>query len=315
MPSRAARSLLTGLIDYAGLFPPAKLPMQQAAEAFARARMSEEEWMLARFVCPASRLEELSKAASVLMPGTNATSGYREHLGEPWRITCLIDLDLDPALDRIADFSARHAAEENGLAKVDMAELKVTDPHAIDEALDVLPASLYPFFEFPITGDCRGYVAALAGNSSAAKVRTGGITPDAFPSPADIAAFLAACAAADVPFKATAGLHHAIRGPHRLTYEPTSPSCTMHGFLNLFLAAALARVHKLDSKLVTALLSSEDPRLFAFDNDHVQVRVPGARPLTLDSTQIAHVREGFALSFGSCSFEEPVQELTKLGIL
>src|SRR5262245_25683086 len=94
IPSRmthAVRSLMAGLIDYAGLFPPAKLPMAPSAEAFARSRMGAHEWVLGRFICPASRLREFSQAAAVMMPGTYATSGYREHAdtSEPWRISVL----------------------------------------------------------------------------------------------------------------------------------------------------------------------------------------------------------------------------------
>jgi hypothetical protein len=70
---QSIRTLMTGLIDYAGLFPPAKLEMQASAESFARARMGEHEWVLGRFICPVSRLREFSKTAAVMMPGTHAT--------------------------------------------------------------------------------------------------------------------------------------------------------------------------------------------------------------------------------------------------
>jgi hypothetical protein len=317
MPSRAAKALLTGLVDYAGLFPPAKLAMPAAAEEFARCRMSEQEWMLGRFVCPASRLLELTKAAGSLMPGTHGTSGYREYAenGEPWRITALIDMDLDPALDAIADFNVRHAAEDSGLAKADMVELKVTKATDIDEALDILPANVYAFFEFPVNTDPRGFVAALAGNQSAAKIRTGGITADAFPTPAQIAAFFIACSAADVPFKATAGLHHPIRGSFPLTYEPNVASCTMHGFLNVFLTAALVRTHRLDEAAAAKVLEKLDAKSVKFTDDKLTVAIPGFGSWDLDAIKLARVRESFALSFGSCSFDEPERELRTLGIL
>src|SRR5689334_1162740 len=94
---QSVRTLMAGLIDYAGLFPPAKLSMQAAAEAYARARMGEHAWVLGRFICPASRLAELSKVAAVMMPGTHATSGYREHADvlEPWRVSVLVDGPLE----------------------------------------------------------------------------------------------------------------------------------------------------------------------------------------------------------------------------
>src|SRR5690606_744875 len=132
--TRSMRTLMAGLIDYAGLFPPARLSMAASAENFARDRMSEQEWMLGRFICPASRLEEFSRAAAALMPGTYATSGYREHadIGEPWLVSAIIDGDLSASLKAIAEFNKRHASEDNGQALVDAVELKATDSDGID---------------------------------------------------------------------------------------------------------------------------------------------------------------------------------------
>src|SRR6185503_6096765 len=116
---------------------------------------------------------------------------------------------------------------------------KVSRPDEIDDRLDQLPEDLFPFVEFPAEvvngGDARGFIAALAGHSAAAKVRTGGVTPEAFPAPGKLAEFISACHGAGVPFKATAGLHHPVRAEYPLTYEPGCPRGVMHGFLNVFL--------------------------------------------------------------------------------
>ncbi len=307
-----ARTLLSSLIDYAGLFPPAKLDMGPAVEAFARARAGEHEWMLGRFVCPCSRLKEFSVAASPLMPGTFARSGYRDQStqGERWRISALIDGELEACIDTIGRFNDHHANEDNGRAMVDMIEMKVADVNEIDAALDVIPEGPFPFFEFPVTTDCRGFVAALAGNSAGAKIRTGGVVGNAFPTIGEVASFLVACNAADVPFKATAGLHHPCRGSYRLTYEKDSASCTMHGFLNIFLAAAILRTKRCGPEVVASILSGEDPAGFKFSEDVVSC---GGH--MIEVTDLALVRESFALTFGSCSFEEPVEDLRKMGVL
>lgn len=337
MPSmpRTLRTLLTDLVDYAGLFPPAKLDMGKAAEEYARAIQSEHAWMLGRFICPVSRLNEFEQAASVLMPGTVGTSGYREHApsraegaaGEPWRLSVLIDSlsggggdatqKFENDLAAIHAFNDRHESEDQGLAVIDMIEAKVTTPTQIDDALDVLTDDLFPFFEFPVSAggegcDCRGFIAALSGSPAGAKIRTGGVVPGAFPTPAEVASFLTYCAAAEIPFKATAGLHHPVRGSYRLTYEKDSAHATMHGFLNLFVAAAL--VHGLvkggraDAGLAEEVLTEEDPANFK-----VAEEVLGWKEFLLDATHIALARESFAHSFGSCSFEEPVEDLGKLG--
>jgi hypothetical protein len=157
------RTLTNDLIDYAGLFPPAKLDMAASVEAYNRCRMSEQEPMLGRFICPVSRLAEFTKAAAPLLPGTNARSGYRTQQDdqEPWRLSVLVEGDLPQVLDTIDAFNAHHDKPENGQCAIDMIEMKISDVGQIDEALDEVPEDLFPFFEFPVSltqglGDCRG---------------------------------------------------------------------------------------------------------------------------------------------------------------
>lgn len=314
--TRAMLTLISSLIDYAGLFPPARLDMPPAVEEYARALRSPHAPVLARFICPSKRLPELSHAAAALMPGTFATSGYREHADttDPWRISVLIDDGLPACLDRMEAFNQRHTTPDAGLARADAIEMKVDAPGAIDDALDDLPEDVFPFFEIPIDRDCRGFVTAIAGNAdsggAAAKIRTGGVTPEAFPSTRQVAEFLHACIGAQVPFKATAGLHHPVRGPQRLTYEPDSPTGVMHGFLNLFMAAALTRSARLDLAATAAILEDTNAGSFRFTDDGASWR-----NRTIDIVSLARVRETFALSFGSCSFEEPIGDLKLLGLL
>lgn len=313
---QSIRTLMAGLIDYAGLFPPAKLDMQPAVEAFARTRMGEDEWILGRFICPASRLREFSKAAAVMMPGTHATSGYREHADnmEPWRVSVLIDGPLKGDLETIAWFNGHHDREDNGRAVADAIELKVPAASEIDPAIEAIPDELFPFFEVPAElvtkGDCRGFIAALAGNAAAAKIRTGGVTPDAFPTPFQVAQFITACVGARVPFKATAGLHHPIRATYPLTYDKEPPRGMMHGFLNVFLAAAMSSGHHIEATKAGAILEERDAGNFHFTPEGVRWR-----DLFLETTDLAECREAFALSYGSCSFDEPVGEMRGLGLL
>lgn len=307
---QSVRTLMAGAIDYAGLFPPAKLPMAQAVRNFAAYRGAPNAWMLGRFVTPVSRLTEFEEAARALFPRDAA---------DPWRISALTvnagDPALDADLDRIYEFNAAHAFESGegpiGAAVIDMIELKADDARAVDAALDILPQDMLAFFEIPIAADPRGLVASLAGEPGVgAKVRTGGITPDAFPTTEHLARFIVACSAAATPFKATAGLHHAVRGAQRLTYEPDSDSCTMHGFLNVFLASALAYVERAGASEVLRVLEDASPDAFRFDDRGVIVR--GHR---LENDRLSRAREAFVLSFGSCSFDEPIQELAALGAL
>ncbi|MEP7271452.1 MAG: hypothetical protein ABI882_08090 [Acidobacteriota bacterium] len=92
--------------------------------------------------------------------------------------------------------------------------------------------------EIPISRDPQELIAEIAKEGGRAKVRSGGISQEAFPSSSELARFMTRCSEAKTAFKATAGLHHPVRSVRRLTYEPDSPFGVMHGFLNVFLAAA-----------------------------------------------------------------------------
>jgi hypothetical protein len=321
MPTQSLRTLLTGLIDYAGLFPPAKLGMGDAATEYARQLMGPHAPALGRFICPVSRFEQLSRDGAIVMPGTYATSGYQEmaDASDPWSVSALIDGELEAGLDMVDAFNDHHADAAHGRARIDAIELRVRTPTEIDTVLDTVPEDIAIAIEFPAEavqqrgdwpGDPRGFIAALSGSNAAAKIRCGGVTPDAFPSPADVARFLAACHAGGVSFKATAGLHHPVRAEHRLTYEPAPPRGVMHGFLNVFLGAALLHAGKIDPATLEKLLGDTDPKSFAFTDEHASWQ-----GRTIPTAQIARARESFCLSYGSCSFAEPLDDLAALGLL
>ena len=152
-------------------------------------------------------------------------------------------------------------------------------------------------------------LAALKRRGARAKVRTGGVVPEAIPEPGEVALFIVACAAACLPWKATAGLHHPVRAEQALTYEPASPRAVMHGFLNVFAAAAFARAGAARSDL-DAVLCETQASAFRFDDEGL-----AWRRLRATTPELAATRRDFAGSFGSCSFAEPVADLRALGIL
>ncbi len=298
----STRTLFEGLIDYAGLFPPAALEMAPAVRNYAGYLQSEDRWMLGRFIVPMSRLSEFERAADLFFPRGNPV--------QPWHISILSSGNLADDLNRLADFNYLHATDVHaGAVVVDTVEMKAAKPDDIFRAMKRLPRTLTSYFEIPITSDPTELVIALAQSGALAKVRTGGVTAEAFPSTADLARFITACADEKVPFKATAGLHHPLRGNYPLTYESDSESGTMSGFLNVFLAAAFARFG-LGEDEVRALLEETAPEVFHFDEEGITWRT---HQLTLQRIDVA--RNQFALAFGSCSFEEPVADLKKIGLL
>ena len=151
-------------------------------------------------------------------------------------------------------------------------------------------------------------IADLGEPAVCAKIRTGGITPESIPSVDAVASFIAAAAAARVRFKATAGLHHPLRGEYRLTYRSDSPSSAMHGFINVFVAAALAFGGEQNRDLLTCVLSESDAGAFHWEDDQLR-----CLDLVVPRPVVQAARREFALAFGSCSFTEPIEDLQSLG--
>ena len=297
MTSESARALLAGLVDYAGLFPPAALSMDAAVTEYARWRRSPEAFMLGRFVVPAARLVELGRAADVQLPDPGT--------GEPWRLSTLLGGDTHGDAALVDSWNASRA----GRAVVDAVELKAASREQAEAALAALPVALTAYVEVGLDEGLDAMLAALKTLGARAKLRTGGVVPEAIPDPEDVARFIAACAAADVAWKATAGLHHPLRAERALTYEPASPRATMHGFLNVFGAAVFARagatLAELDAVLREPLASA-----FRLDDEGLSWRQRHA-----STREITAARRDFASSFGSCSFAEPVADLQALGVI
>jgi len=288
-----------GLVDYAGLFPPASQDMRPALESYASYLESPDRLALGRFIVPISRLEELEESGSDLMPlGASA---------EPWRLSVLVADDVRNAAAEMLEFNDRHTPESDaGRAVIDVVELKASAVNEIAPQRNDLPARFIVYFELPVIADVSPLVKAISSAGARAKIRTGGITPEAFPRAERIVDFLAACKHEGVAFKATAGLHHAVRGEYRLTYEPATPKAMMYGFLNLFVAAALLYTGESEDTAL-ASLEDNDPSAFSFSDDAIQWREK-----RIASDQIMNFRSRFGISFGSCSFREPVDELSSL---
>lgn len=318
MPTPASMDALThDLIDYAGLFPPAGLDMSPACSAYARHLQSDDAKRLGHFICPAQRLDELSKHGAMVMPGTYATSGYREmaDASEPWAVGAILTPEhAAEGMSLIGAFNERHAAEDRGLARVDTIEVKAPTAAFIDEAIEAADGDLFPFFEIDPREDPRGLVAAISGQRAAAKIRCGTVEASGMPSSEEVSRFIHACALGGVAFKATAGLHHPIRGEYRLTYEDDPPMSTMHGFVNVFLAAVFVHAKKISHELTAALLDVTDPAQLSFDDDGAAWESPDGE-LRVSTDEITKCRQRFALSYGSCSFDEPVNESRALGWL
>jgi hypothetical protein len=286
------RGLLAGAIDYAGLFPPSALGMADALRNYAAYRASADAPMLGRFVAPAARLNELSGALS-------------EIDARGVRISAVLGLDPVADLHMIAAFNDRTPPER---AAVDAIEAKADRAEAIGEIGSRAGKTFEVFVEVPLDGDVERLVDAARSANVRAKIRTGGVTADAFPSSRAVVRFMRACLDRGVPFKATAGLHHPLTGTYPLTYAADSPRGSMFGFLNVFLAAAFLRAGMPDAN-VALLLDDRDATAFSLNAHGAEWR--GHR---VDAAALAATHDHVFGSFGSCSFREPVDELRAMAL-
>lgn len=288
MPMNSDDGFLAGLVDYAGLFPPAKLQLADAVSNYASYRHGPRSTMLGRFVVPVGKLGDLANAVRQL--------GSEE---PPWEVSVLVGEDVADGLSRIAEALAEH---------LDAAPLRVCSIEAIAtgrlKANLTLPPTVEAFFEIDHRTDPTEWIETAAAAGVGAKIRTGGTEASAFPASREIARFLLACARERLPFKATAGLHHPFPDTYPLTYEANSPRGQMHGFMNFFCAAALVWQGHEDATEISALLDCQE--IPVWDDERRELRWAGHR-LGLDD--LATARREFARSYGSCSFLEPIQGL------
>jgi hypothetical protein len=296
--------LLEGALDYAGLFPPASLEMADAVRRYASYRRGPHDALLGRFVVPIARLEELAAAADEVLADDPEGA---------WDLSVIGGDDPKEDGRRIADVEARHGGGVGSLA-VRSVERKV---ESADEIPDVVGAyhdaggrTLYLELSTELNRLSQ-LVRATALAGACAKIRTGGTTPESFPSTVALARFVVACSRAGVALKATAGLHHAVRGEHRLDERrPVSLCTTMHGFMNLFVGAVLLDARKIREEELAPVLEEHDPTAFVVGADRVRWRDREA-----SAEEIQRARARLLHSFGTCSFEEPIEELRGMGAL
>jgi hypothetical protein len=136
------------------------------------------------------------------------------------------------------------------------------------------------------------------------KFRCGGVEAAAFPSPDVIASALLACRRAEIPIKFTAGLHHPIR------HFDKTMQIHMNGFINVLVAGVIAYTGRLDEDQLTSVIADEDPQNFRLGETGLSWK-----DHFVSLEQISDARQNAALTFGSCSFDEPRDDLRKLGWL
>jgi hypothetical protein len=295
-PARdARRAALTGLIDYAGPFPPARLPIPEAAAEYERIKAGPRAWLVSRFACPAASLSDL--ATALRSPAAVPVSAILTAPEGDWRAGVLAQ-----AAGAVSAASARADRLRLELIEVALPAGSV-DAAALGDTLRRLPAGLGAFLEVPPGAPLDDALDALAAAGAAAKLRCGGLSAEQVPDPARVAAFLTGCAQRGLRAKATAGLHR----PHRAFHADLG--ATTHGFLNVLAGAALA-------------LDGADPdevrRAIAEEDEDALVLGPSSlrwRDRSLSSALLTRTRSALFVGLGSCSVDEPAEHLDRLDVL
>ena len=274
-------ALLWNAIDYAGSFPPASLDLAGSLARYRAYCSSGDAWALGSLVLPFAALPEFEwSAATDTVP-----------------VSVVLGAQPERELQQLSERSRSYM----------LFECKVPDAARLAAIMHELPSGARMFFEVDAATATPEFFAAVHEAGASAKIRTGGVVASAIPRLEDVACFLCCCAQLRLPFKATAGLHHPVRGNYRLTYAGDAPYGLMHGFVNVIFAAGLAYYGASESK-VCDVLEETRSKAFTFRPDAVTWR-----DCTLSAEQLATVRERFFTGFGSCSFTEPVEESRALG--
>lgn len=294
------RALLGGMVDYAGLFPPAQLPLDEAVREYAAHLGDAEAWMLGRFIIPAQRLGELEPHLKAFPETLRLTA-----LGKGGRSEDEYLKNLDADMVAIEAFRAEHGdavAVEGFEAR--LPPLPPSGEFVATVAERLRGAGLAQFHEFAVDDHLEATLDALAAAGAGAKLRCGGLEADAFPAPEQVARFIVAARDAGVAAKFTAGLHHPVR------HFDKGVGTEMHGFLNLYVGGMLAHTAGLGWQELAGIIADQSPDAFQLTGVGVEWR---GRLVRADDA--ARLRENALLGQGSCSFAEPVADLRDMGWL
>jgi hypothetical protein len=282
----AIETLLTGLIDYAGLYPPASLDMKSAVSNYLAYKRGKHAYALGRFIVDLDRIDELRAAA-----GKDIREFRLSVIGSPgsnWREVSI----------RLEEGLPIGAIEARAICLAD-----------IERVFWDVPRHLERYLEVPVCDPRRPFAETIANIGVRVKVRMGGVVAEAFPSSESVAEMLATLGRLRIPFKATAGLHHPIRSRHRFSYAHNSPDGIMHGFLNLSCAAAHTYFGG-DVSQAKSILDEQDTGAWRLTDQQL-----AWRNQSWNCEQLNELRAKFFISFGSCSFEEPLSDLEAMGWL
>lgn len=282
------------LVDDAAIFPPGDAPLARATQEHQQHLATPYADLVGTFVVSDVRLPDLLE---LLGPGP----------GDPLAVSVVVTGGagaIEPAVrwadraDRLDLRSIEIALRDetdlahNARRMVTAVDQLISDGHLEDVTVYVEPPRL---FDQPPGHAWLAALDEVAGMGHHLKLRTGGVTADAFPGATELATSINAALDRELPFKCTAGLHHALR------HRADDTGFEHHGFLNVLLATRAS----LDGASV------EEAAALLEQRDRTSITTPLVQP---DVQPLVSARRWFT-SFGSCSVLEPLEDLNALDLL
>jgi hypothetical protein len=307
---------LNGIMDYAGLFPPASLTLHNSYSNYLKHIESPLSWMLAKFVIPAGKLAELAEIyerfdvsnkvpLSILFNSAEtdeafnssfnndikAVKEFREKIEEKVTADAFevkIPVDIKDDEKKLLKFLVNINSNLEKKLKLDVPVFLESPPDA------VMPIVIDVISQFNIENKKRyGY-----------KLRTGGVEKSAIPDAGVIATAIKIVQNHEMPIKFTAGLHHPFR------HFNEGIQAYMHGFINVFAASVLNCTHNINRHEIKEILLDENQDDFEFHDTFFKWK-----NLVELNSLIEDARKNYIISFGSCSFGDPVKDLKDFELL
>ncbi len=329
---KSIKAMLEKAIDYAGLFPPAGLSIEDALANYNVYRHNQESWMLSRFICPTTKFSEFEEVYLGLINNEEESYSISALCGKPEKpdqfikcfneetnaINCFVKSNNGKIIVDVLEMCLPLgiASDSDGFINALAGELKTNSFKNIGGN----PTQVY--FEATLNSDwqdeLKSVINVIAGFNNkhlspslserktiiGFKFRCGGVKAEQYPSIEQTAYCVKLCAEMNVPLKLTAGLHHPFR------HFNENAQTKMHGFFNIFAAALLCHKHNLDENALIKIIGDEDRGSFIFEENEFAWK---NQRISVD--EITKGRKTSIISFGCCSFEEPKYDLQKAGLL
>lgn len=296
---------MSGLIDYAGLFPPADLNLKSSINNYSNYIRGSRNWMMSKFILPSSKISGLNDN---LMKHFN--SDFPLNLSLISSDFYLDKVELTSLMDNFPGIVFCTGVESR-IHEINQFESLYEKNRIVCSEFD---RPIQTFYEIERNSNWENEVKQIVKQLSdlnknyrlnhGFKLRCGGVEKNHFPSSQECAIAINLCRDYNVAMKFTAGLHHPMR------HFSESVGTRMYGFFNIFIGGMMSYKFQLNIESLLEILEDENANHFQFSDNGVSWK-----NFDLSQQELQKLRSEAFISYGSCSFEEPCEDLKNLGLL